>query len=232
MNSRNRINALMLLFAGLILGACGNQAETKPPERLTQVTVAIAATRDLPILETATGRETALGFASDYDPTRLGKGTVYVRLTFPEHIAGQLRVGQPVRLQSFGNEDSVQGAITEIRPALSITTLSREVIVAVRDAGQWRPSGSIRGEVVLGVRKGAVVVPEQAVVLRPAGAVVYVIENDVARERVVKTGIARDGAIEIVEGLAAETRIAVDGAALLTDGAKVSTRETAPGQAS
>ena len=68
-------------------------------------------------------------------------------------------------------------------------------------------------------------VPEQAVVLRPAGSVVYVPEGDNVKERVVKQGIARDGEIEIIEGLKSGERVAVDGAGLLSDGAKIKRRE-------
>jgi membrane fusion protein (multidrug efflux system) len=218
----------VLLFAALtFLTACNKQSDTKLPERVTQITAATAKTMNLPIVESATGAETALGFALDYDPTRVSGNAFYARLTFPEHVAAQLHVGQAVRLTSFGNEDkAVQSTIREIRPALNVTTLSREVIVAVRNGENWRPTGSIRGDVTLGVHKNAVVVPELAVVLRPAGTVVYIIENGMAREQPVKTGLMRDGVMEIVDGLQAGSTVAVDGAALLSPGAKISVRET------
>ncbi|WP_234406198.1 hypothetical protein [Methylobacillus glycogenes] len=63
--------------------------------------------------------------------------------------------------------------------------------------------------------------PELSVVLRPAGQVVYVIKDDVAQQRIVKTGIYQDGRIQILEGLQAGETIAVDGAAFLTDQAQV-----------
>ena len=44
----------------------------------------------------------------------------------------------------------------------------------------------------------------------------------------VKTGIQREGMIEILEGIQPGWIIAVDGAALLSDGAKVSVRNAAP----
>jgi membrane fusion protein (multidrug efflux system) len=50
----------------------------------------------------------------------------------------------------------------------------------------------------------------------------------VAHAHPVKTGIQRDGMIEILEGIQPGWIIAVDGAALLSDGAKVSVRATAP----
>jgi len=222
--------AIALLVNG---AACSKQDDAKPPERVTQITVASAKTMNLPIAEFGTGSETALGLAPEYDPTRVSGGALYVRLSFPEHVALQLRIGQPVRLTSFGDDSrAAQGAIREIRPSLSATTLSREVIVAMPPGGNWRPAGSIRGEVTLGVHRNAVVVPEQAIVLRSSGSVIYAVENGVARERKVRTGINRDGMTEITEGLQTGAAVAVDGAAMLSEGAKVNVRETAatPGE--
>jgi hypothetical protein len=220
---------LLLTLSLTLLVACGKKAEVKPPEQLTQVTVANSTTRDLPLTESAVGAETALGTALEYDPTRVAGGSFHARLPFPSNVAVQLRLGQTVRLTAFGDEQKiVAGVIREIRPALNATSLSQDVIVQVTNAGRWRPTGSIRGEVTLGAHKGAVVVPEQAVVLRPAGDVVYTVENDVARERKIKTGIARDGFIEITEGLPGGTPVVVDGAALLADGAKIKVRAPTP----
>jgi hypothetical protein len=218
---------LAALLAGA-LAACGPGEPPKSPERITHVTLAPAARRDLPLTESAVGAETALGAALGYDPSRLAARTLYVRLPFPEQVANRLHIGQSVLLTSFAeNGRAVAGRIREIRPALNATTLSRDVIVAVTDA-RWRPSGSVRGEVTVGMRKNAVVVPEQAVVRRPAGAVVYAVEGETARERRVKTGIAREGVIEIIEGLAGDETVVVDGAGLLTDGARIKPRATTP----
>lgn len=217
----------LIVVLGLLsaLAACAKEEAKPPPERITYVTSAKAVKRDLPIVESAVGAQTAVGLALAYDPTRVTPGTVYVRLPFPEHVAERLRIGQAVTLSSFLEpERRVHGRILEIRPALNITTLTREVIVAVREPG-WQPTGSIRGEVVLGVRRGALVVPEQAVVLRPSGTVVYVVEGEIVRERAVKTGLVREGVIEIVEGLRPEETVVVEGAALLSDKAKIKARE-------
>lgn len=209
----------------LLAAACGKQAAPPPPERVTTITTASVKQRNLPITESAVGAETAIVSAMGYDPTRVG-GTSHIRLSFPQHIAAQLRIGQSVTLSNFATPDQkTRGEIREIRPALDSTTLSREVIVAVRIGRNWRPEGSVRGEVVLGVRKNALVVPEQAVVLRPAGSVVYVVNGAVVEERPVKTGIARDGEIEIVTGAGPHDIVAVDGAAMLSQGAKIKIRE-------
>jgi membrane fusion protein (multidrug efflux system) len=218
---------LLLVMVSLslaVLAGCGRDDAAKPPEKLTPVSVSPVLRRDLPVTESAVGAETALGVALDYDPSRIGTGARYIRLPFPEQVASRLRVGQAVTLSNFTEpERTARGQIREIRPPLNATTLSREVIVTVLESG-WRPTGSVRGEVLLGIHSHALVIPEQAMVLRPAGAVVYVVEDGTAREKPVRIGIVRDGLIEILSGLKDGDSVAVDGAALLTGGARVAIR--------
>jgi multidrug efflux pump subunit AcrA (membrane-fusion protein) len=65
-------------------------------------------------------------------------------------------------------------------------------------------------------------VPEQSVVLRPAGEVVYVVRENVAHQVIVKTGLIQNGMVELLEGVNANDTVVVDGAGFLTDQAKVS----------
>jgi len=227
MATRTRRTTLLALGLLAAVAGCNRQEAAKPPERIVPVTTATVARKDLAIVESAVGSPTALDVAIAYDPTHVGTAALYVRLPFPEHVARELRVGQRVMLSGFGDgPPPVQGEIREIRPALNTTTLSREVIVAVKQPGRWHPGGSVRGEVVLGVHRNVLVVPEQAVVLRPAGTVVYVVEGETARERVVKTGTAREGAIEVTQGLSGNETVVVDGAGLLSGGARIKVRES------
>lgn len=217
---------LPLIVLSLVAG-CGKKEEQKPPEKITNITSAEVVTRDLPLTESAVGSETWVGTADTYDPTSSLSRTLYIRLPFPLEVVRRLHPGQPVTLTNFDGR-ATTGVIREIRPALSTLTQTVEVIAEVKRPGAWRPAGSVRGEITLEVRRNVAVVPEQAVVLRPAGAVVYAIENDTARAHTVKTGIQRDGMVEIREGLRPGQIVAVDGAALLSDGAKVSVRQPAP----
>jgi membrane fusion protein, multidrug efflux system len=224
---------LVVLVTGLVLlAACGRKEAEKPPEKVTNITTAVVVSKDLPVTESAVGSTTSLSAAQVLDPTQVQRGTFTIRLPFPEHIARKLRIGQTVRLTSFDDPNRAANArVKEIRPALNSTTQTMEVIAELPGGREWYSVGSVRGEVVLGVRRGAHVVPEQAVVLRPAGSVVYVPQGETVKERAVKPGILRDGEREIVEGLQAGETVAVDGAGLLSDGAKVRvvTASTAPG---
>ena len=145
-----------------------------------------------------------------------------VRLPFPESLGATLRTGLPVQLTSpIAPGITVDGKITKIRPLITPENRSIDVIVVVRNPGPWDPGASVSGKVRVKRHENAVTVPERSVVLRPAGAVVYVIKNDIAKQRVIKTGLRLDGAVEILSGLDAGEVVAMDGAGFLTDGAPV-----------
>jgi hypothetical protein len=101
-----------------------------------------------------------------------------------------------------------------------------EVIAELPAGREWYSVGSVRGEVVVGVHRAATVVPEQAVVLRPAGAVVYVPQDNIVKERPVQLGAQRNGEMEILTGLKAGETVVVDGAGMLSDGAKIKARDS------
>ena len=102
-----------------------------------------------------------------------------------------------------------------------------EAIVEFENPDGWRAGGTVVGEVVVEERPASVVVPEASVVLRPEGAVVYRIESGRAVEVPVKTGVAKDGWVEIREGLSGGEAVAEDGAGFLTGGVAVEVRSRA-----
>ena len=109
---------------------------------------------------------------------------------------------------------------------------SLDAIVKFDNDGSLRGGGSINAKIVLAVREKALTVPEQSVVLRPAGKVAYVVlEQDgklIAQQRVVETGIRQDGYYEILKGLNPGDRVAVDGAGFLTNNAAVTLPKPKP----
>lgn len=151
-----------------------------------------------------------------------------VHLPFPETAAPRLRPGLPVRLSTPASaKDDVQGRVSEIRPMIGSESRAIDVIVNVPNPGDWRPGASVNGAVVVAERE-AITVPAVSVVLRPAGEVVYVVKDNKAEQRVVKTGARKQGLVEIVSGVEPGERVAVDGAAFLSDQAAVSVMEPRP----
>ncbi|MEA1923674.1 MAG: efflux RND transporter periplasmic adaptor subunit [Pseudomonadota bacterium] len=147
-------------------------------------------------------------------------------LPFPENVAANLTPGLEVKLTSpLSQERIINARIDQIRPAVNIYSRAVEVIIYLENPGAWRPGGTINGTVIIERRENGILVPTQAIVRRPAGEVVYQIENQVACQRQVITGQRQGDLIEIISGLNGEERIIVDGAGFLTDGAQVLERQ-------
>lgn len=149
-----------------------------------------------------------------------------IRLPFPETAAQHIKVGQTVALSTPTAPDAtVAGRIEQVQPMVGGTNRAFDAVVEVKNPGGWKPGASVNGAVVVEEHAGAVTVPEVSVVLRPAGKVVYVIENGKAAQHTVTTGVTQNGQVEILQGLKAGATVAVDGAGFLTDKAAVSVKE-------
>jgi RND family efflux transporter MFP subunit len=153
----------------------------------------------------------------------VGVQQLRVHLLLPEAAATRIRPGLKVVL-SFpaAPEQLLEARIDEIKPTVGINNRALDAIVKISGAGNlFRGGGTVNARIVTSSLDSALMVPEQSVVLRPAGKVVYAIDGSVARQRVVETGIRQDGLQEVTKGLVAGETVAVDGAGFLTDGAAV-----------
>jgi membrane fusion protein (multidrug efflux system) len=91
--------------------------------------------------------------------------------------------------------------------------------------GRLRPGLFARANLGVATRTGAITVPEEAVLRRADGAIVFRVLADSRVERVpVKTGLIRDGWVEIVQGLQPDDSVVSRGHADLIDGSLVSAR--------
>ena len=149
-------------------------------------------------------------------------------LPYPESAAGRIKAGQPVRFTLPGAPGkALTGTVEEVKPTVSDTSRALDVLVRIENDGSLLSGGTVNASVITGRKPAAVVVPEQSVVLRPAGKVVYVIAEGKATQRVIQAGGKRNGRIEITSGLAGGETVAEDGAGFLTDGAAVSVKAPA-----
>ena len=67
----------------------------------------------------------------------------------------------------------------------------------------------------------AIFIPEESIVQRPNGKVVYILNEDIVNERKIETGVSSSLQTEIISGLEGEESIILEGAGFLTDGARV-----------
>lgn len=153
--------------------------------------------------------------------------SLQIILPFPEPVANQLKRGLKVEIiTAINSELIIEETLSELRPMIEGSNKSITAIVELHDPTLTKPGASVLGKVIIGIRENALLVPEQSVVRRPAGEVVYVIngtnvQGTIVQQRVVHTGLRYEGRIEIIEGLTVGEIIAVDGAGFLTDNAPV-----------
>lgn len=151
----------------------------------------------------------------------ISKKKLRAHLPFPEHIAAQLKPGLKVRLTTPTTPKTFETVIHELKPMITAGNRSVDVIADIVDEPGWQPGASVTGTVILGEQPATMMVPEQSVVLRPAGEVVYVVRDNTAHQVIVKTGLRQNGMVEIINGIAENDVIVVDGAGFLTDKAIV-----------
>jgi len=153
----------------------------------------------------------------------VGMQELRAHLFLPEAAATRIRTGLKVVLvPPAAPNQPLEAKIDEIKPTLGVNNRQLDAIVKFRGDGTlFRGGGTVNARIVTQTLEGALMVPEQSVVLRPAGKVVYVVQEGAARQRVVETGLRQDGLQEIVKGLSAGDLVAADGAGFLTDGAAV-----------
>jgi membrane fusion protein, multidrug efflux system len=141
-------------------------------------------------------------------------------IPFPEKLVSKLKAGTPIRLKSPTSPNEITSEIAELKPKLMSDSRSIDVIADIENQLDWQPGASVKGTIVFSTRQG-LAVPEQSVVLRPAGQVVYVVNEDKVEQRNVEMGINQNGVIEIISGLEQNEIVALDGAGYLTDQTKV-----------
>jgi RND family efflux transporter MFP subunit len=163
----------------------------------------------------------------------VGTHRLHAHLPLPENTGGAIRAGLKVKLSApSAPEREIEARIDEIRPTVGAQNRALDAIVKFDNDGSFRGGGSVNAKIVLAVRENALTVPEQSVVLRPAGKVAYVVLEQngklVAQQREVETGVRQDGYYEILKGLKPGDRVAVDGAGFLTQNAAVALPKPKP----
>jgi RND family efflux transporter MFP subunit len=142
----------------------------------------------------------------------------------PEALIDRVQMGGdlPVAIDAAGV--TLTGKVSEIAPSASAGSRTFLVKLDLPPAEKLR-AGQF-GRVSVPVReRPAVLVAEAAVVRRGQIESVFVIEEGMARLRLVKTGRRHNGQVEIISGLSGGEKVASKDAHLLNDGAAV---EVAP----
>lgn len=149
------------------------------------------------------------------------EGSYQLELSVPEGMAAKVRPGMAVQVTLDAVNSSVKTTVAEIVP--SADPGSRTFIAKVNLTQKGLRSGMFgRGTLVLGSSSQGMQLIKTAVVERGALTSVWVVDKDAtARMRLVKTGKAVGGRVEILSGLSDGERVIVSGVEKVREGAKV-----------
>ena len=168
---------------------------------------------------TQPGLPSEVGFPSGrtlmtvYDPAAL-----WFEARLPERLAATLRVGSPVRVTVPAAGKSLDSVVLEVLPA--VDAVSRSFLVRTSLAADRALQPGMSGKLRFAVGgRGAVTVPESALVERGQLDAVFVVRKDGrASLRLVRPGHRENGRAEILSGIAAGERLVNHPRANLRDG--------------
>lgn len=147
-----------------------------------------------------------------------------MELTFsvPERFLGQVTLGQVVRGSSPAWEEEIfQGELVELGTRISELSRSLPVRALIDNPqGRLRPGQFMSASLTLRERE-ALVIPEQAVLIRGDDKYVFIVDDGVARRTRVTLGSRMPGLVEVVSGIGAGDRVIVTGQDRLSSGDRV-----------
>lgn len=151
------------------------------------------------------------------DPLRL-------RFDVPAAEAAPLAKGATARFTVEGDDHAYHASIVHIAAAADPASRMVRVTADIDDPARARlPAGGFAQVVVpIGGSATAAVIPETAIRPSERGFLAYVVEGEVAKERVLELGLrTADGLVEVKKGLAPGDKLVVRGAEALRDGAPI-----------
>lgn len=143
--------------------------------------------------------------------------------------SGRVELGDPVSVRVAPHPGEVFDAqVSAISPTLDPRTRTLRVKAVLPNAeGRLRPGTFARVDLGVDERAGVTMIPEEAVLQRSDGSVVFRLKGTDRAERLrIGTGLHRDGYVEAIGPLAVGDRVIVRGQVRLIDGSKVSVRDS------
>lgn len=161
--------------------------------------------------------------------TIVGASGTYFEANVPESQVARVQPGTPVQVTIDAlNGLKATGSVLAVNPVASGQGRVYTVRVSVNESLGVKPGMFARGQIKLGERPNATVVPADAVIRDGENAYVFTVAGDKAKRVNVKLGLTNDGVVE-VDGLEPGASVVIAGQSTLVDGTKVKVEETKTG---
>jgi len=154
---------------------------------------------------------------------------IEVEFRVSEVDSSRVKVGQLVGVRVAPYPDEIfEATVTVVAPTIDPATRTLRVKGTLPNPDtRLRPGLFARADLGIARRDSVLMVPEEAVLQRSDGQVVFrVVDGNRVQRLVVKSGVFKDGRIEIVEGLSPGDKIVIRGHTALVDGSVIAVRGT------
>jgi multidrug efflux system membrane fusion protein len=163
--------------------------------------------------------------------TLVRRDPLLLRFKVPERDAARIEVGKPANFRVREVNKEFGSKIVHVAESADESSRMVDITAEIKEAGDpiLRPGAFAEVAVPVSGAREAPVVPQTAVRPSERGFLAYVVEEGVAKERVVTLGMrTAGGLVEVTAGLNPGEMLVVRGAEALRDGVPV--RITAPGE--
>lgn len=173
---------------------------------------------DLPYYTTGNRINTGDAMVSLMDYKKL-----YMEIQLPEKNLAKLSVKQKVRILNYTMpDDTLWGTISQMSPAIDPDTRNFKGIITVNNPGlRLRPGSYVKAEIITAHKDSTIVIPKDIIVSRQRGKSVFIVEQNTAYERGIKTGLENPEQVEVIGGLELNNRVVTEGFETLGNRSKV-----------
>jgi membrane fusion protein, multidrug efflux system len=142
----------------------------------------------------------------------------------PEKHLPEVTMNQVVQIANYNvAKDTIFGKISQISPVINADTRTFQSVLQINNQKRLlRPGMFIKAFILSEKRDGTIVIPKETVISRQDGKVVFTVENGIATEKKITTGLENANVIEVVSGLKVNDRLVVSGFETLRNKSKVS----------
>jgi multidrug efflux system membrane fusion protein len=154
---------------------------------------------------------------------------IFVNFTVPQDVTDAVRRYQaqsPLTVEAYASDDKSQlsvGKLTLVDNQIDTTTGTLHLKATFENADErlW-PGEFVNARLVVTVRKGAITVPQRAVMQGPEGPYVYAVKADnTVQRQSIEVDDTQEGIAVVTKGLSKGDRIVLDGQYRLTEGAHI-----------
>jgi membrane fusion protein (multidrug efflux system) len=152
---------------------------------------------------------------------------IEVEFHLTERDSARVAVGRDVEVRVTPYPDEVfHATVSVVSPRIDAETRTLRVKARVDNPERkLRPGLFARADLGVAVRERVPMLPEQAVLQRSDGSVVFIVrDGNRAERRPVRLGVFRDGLAEVVDGVRVGEQVIVRGSSRLVDGSLVELR--------